>query len=100
MESELTGADTGFTTNVGVPSPGSPADEMGTDVMPPSGGVGAADPAAGEDLAGDEQGYDRGLVDEASAPVDRAMKPRFVQDIDPGTSNVSGPTRTEEDPGH
>ena len=96
MGNELTGADTGFTTNVGVPSPGSPADEMGTDVMPPSGGLGAADPAAGEDLTGDNQEQDRGLVDEGSAPAGRALKPRLVQDIDPGTSNVSGPTRSEE----
>ena len=100
MESELTGADTGFTTNVGVPSPGSPADEMGTDVMPPSGGVGVADPAAGEDVTGDNQAQDRGLVDEGAPATGGRLKPRLVEDIDPGTSNVSGPTRTEEGPGH
>ncbi len=96
MADEATGADTGFTTNIGVPSPGSPADEMGLNVMPVSGEVGAADPATGQDLAGDDQEHDRGLVDEGSQAAGRSLKPRFVEDIDPGTSNISGPTRTEE----
>ncbi len=93
---ESTGAETGFNTNVGFSSPGSPADEMGLDVMPPSGGVGAADPAAGGDITGDEQGLDRGLVDEGRQGM-TPMAPRLADDIDPGHSNISGPTIFEED---
>jgi hypothetical protein len=93
--SESTGAETGFNTNVGFSSPGSPADEMGLDVMPPSGGVGAADPAAGEDIEGDAQGIDHGLVEEVRQGM-TPMTPHLAGDIDPGRSNVSGPTNFEE----
>ena len=94
--SEATGADTGFTTNVGTPLPGSPADAMGLDVMPPSGGVGAADPGTGEDLTGDDQEHDRNLVDEGGIVTASDLKPRLVEDINPEVSNVSGPTPLEE----
>ena len=93
---ETTGADTGFTTNIGVPSPGSPAGEMGTDVLPPSGGVGAADPGGDTALEGDDQEHERGLIDEGIPPTGGALKPRLVEDIEPDRSNISGPTPLEE----
>ena len=93
---DLTGADTGFTTDFGVASPGSPADAMGTTVMPPSGGVGGADPAAGEDIGGDTQARDAGIVDEGHPDAGGSLKPRLVEDIDPQHSNVSGDTGAEE----
>lgn len=92
----LLGAETGFNTDFGVASPGSPADAMGTTVMPPSGGVGGADPAAGEDIGGDTQARDLGIVDDNQADAGASLKPRLVDDIDPRHSNVSGPTNTEE----
>lgn len=91
-----TGAGTGFNTNVGTAQPGSPADEMGATVLPPSGGVGDADPGAGEDLTGDEQGIDRGIVDETSAAPGEQLRRRLSGDVDPRHSNVSGPTPLEE----
>ena len=81
---------------MGVPSPGSPADEMGADVLPSSGGPGAADPAADSALEGDDQIHDRGLVDEGAVRLSEALKPRLVEDVEPGKSNVSGPTASEE----
>jgi len=93
---ETTGADTGFTTDFGVASPGSPADAMGSTVMPPSGGVGAADPGGDTSVEGDDQSHDHGLVDEGTQPVPDALKPRLVDDIDPNTSNIAGPTTMEE----
>jgi hypothetical protein len=96
---ETTGADTGFTTNLGVPSPGSPAAEMGTDVPPTPGGVGAGDPQAGNALSGDDQLHDRDLVDEGSPPTAGALKDRMIGDVDPANSNISGPTPSEEQRG-
>ncbi len=94
--SETTGADTGFTTNLGIAAPGSPADAMGTTPLPSSGGLGAADPAAEQSLSGDEQGQDRGIVDEGQPPAGGSLMPRLVEDIDPQHSIISGPTNTEE----
>ena len=91
-----TAANTGFTTDFGVASPGSPADEMGLDVMPPSGDVGAFDPAAEQSLEGDDQEHDRGIVAETSPPLQEALRPRLVEDVEPDKSNVSGPTQAEE----
>ncbi len=92
-----TGADTGFNTNLGIANPGSPADEMGTTVMPSSGGVGEADPMAHDALSGDEQGRDLGIVDEGSqVPAGEQLRQRLTSDIDPQHSNVSGPTNFEE----
>ena len=96
MPAESTGADTGFTTNFGVAQPGSPADAMGTTPLPPSAGVGGADPADDAALEGDDQAHDRGIVQETALPAGSALKPRLVDDVDPGSSNVSGPTPLEE----
>ena len=96
MPNESTGADTGFTTNLGVAPPGSPADEMGATVLPTSGEVGAGDPSGDESLQGDDQAHERGLVTEGSTGLGEALKPRLVDDIDPTTSAISGPTRAEE----
>ncbi len=93
---ETTGADTGFTTNIGVASPGSPADEMGADVMPASGEVGAADPEAGTALTGDSEGHNRGLIDEGRPPAGGTLRPHLVQDDEPQRSNISGLTPLEE----
>jgi hypothetical protein len=93
---ESTGADTGFTTDFGVALPGSPADAMGTTPLPPSGGVGAADPADDAALQGDDQVHDRGIIEEGSPPASGALKSRLVDDVEPGTSNISGPTPFEE----
>jgi hypothetical protein len=90
------GAGTGLNTNTGFSSPGSPADEMGTDVMPASGEVGAADPAAGEDITGDAEGRNRGLIDQPGTPPGGGLQPHLTQDSEPGRSNVSGPTPLEE----
>ena len=91
-----TGAETGFTADFGVASPGSPADAMGLDVPAPSGDVGAGDPGGGQSLEGDDQEHDRGIVQEASTPAADALKPRMVEDSEPGRSNISGPTPLEE----
>jgi hypothetical protein len=91
-----TGADTGFTTDFGSPLPGSPGDAMGSTPLPPSNGVGAADPGADAALEGDDEGHDRGIVEEPDASAGSALKPRLVDDVDPGTSNISGPTPLEE----
>ncbi len=96
QRAESTGVDTGFTTNFGVALPGSPADAMGTTPLPPSGGVGAADPADDAALEGDDQAHDRGIVEEGVPPTGGALKPRLVDDVEPGTSNISGPTPLEE----
>ena len=93
---ETIGAGTGFNTNVGFSSPGSPTDEMGTDAMPASGGVGAADPAAGEDITGDAEGRERGLIDRPGMPPGGSLQPHLTQDSEPGRSNLSGPTPLEE----
>ncbi len=93
------GADTGFTPNFSVASPGSPADAMGTTPPPPSGGLGAADPGDDSSLAGDDQIHDPDIVRESSPSSAAALKPRLVDDVDPTRSNVSGPTRTEEESG-
>ena len=90
------GAETGMVADIGVASPGSPADEMGTTVMPPSGGVAALDVGGGGDQTGDDQRHDRGIVDEQAMPLGDALKPRLMQDVDPQTSNISGPTPMEE----
>ena len=96
---ESTGAETGFTTNFGVASPGSPADAMGSTVMPPSGGVGSGDPAGDESLSGDDQAHDLGLIQEGTSNPADSLRPRLVEDINPGSSNISGPTRSEEGSG-
>ena len=96
QRAESTGVDTGFTTNFGVALPGSPADAMGTTPLPPSGGVGAADPADDAALEGDDQAHDRGIVEEGVPPTGGALKPRLVDDVEPRTSNISGPTPLEE----
>ncbi len=93
------GADTGFTPNFSVASPGSPADAMGTTPPPPSGGLGAADPGDDSSLAGDDQIHDPDIVVESSSTAAGALKPRLVDDIDPTHSNISGPARTEEESG-
>src|ERR687885_1050740 len=85
---ETIGAGTGFNTNVGFSSPGSPTDEMGTDAMPASGGVGAADPAAGEDITGDAEGRERGLIDQRGTPAGGSLEPHLAQDSEPGRSNI------------
>ena len=95
-----TGADTGFMADFGVAPPGSPADAMGLNVPPPSGDVGAADPGTGQSLEGDDQEHDRGIVQEGSTPASQALKPRLVEDIDPGRSDISGPTPMEEGRGN
>ncbi len=92
-------ADTGFTPNFSVASPGSPADAMGTTPLPPSGGLGAADPGDDSSLAGDDQIHDPDTVQESSGTPAVALKPRLVDSVDPAHSNVSGPTRTEEESG-
>ena len=96
---ESTAADTGFTPNFSVASPGSPGDAMGTTPLSPSGGLGAADPGGDSSIAGDDQIHDLGLVQDNPSVGEAALKPRLVDDIDPARSNVSGPTRTEEDVG-
>jgi hypothetical protein len=53
-----------FSPNIGFPNPGSPGEEMGTTPLPPSGDVGARDLAGDTDLIGDEQAFDRGIIDE------------------------------------
>jgi len=92
-------ADTGFTPNFSVASPGSPADAMGTTLPPPSGGLGAADPGDDSSLAGDDQIHDPGIVQESPSTSAAALKPRLVDSVDPTHSNLSGPARTEEDSG-
>ena len=47
------------TTNIGFQNPNSPLDLAGLDPLPESGGIGALDPAAGEDIEGDDQAHDR-----------------------------------------
>jgi hypothetical protein len=93
---ETVGAGTGLNTDVGFSSPGSPSDEMGTDAMPASGEVGAADPGAGEDITGDAEGRDRGLIDQLGAPQGGGLQPHLTQDSEPERSNISGPTPLEE----
>lgn len=56
-----------FSPNVGFQNPGSPGAEMGTTPLAPSSGLGAEDPASGEDVTGDEPGFDHGIVDETRA---------------------------------
>ena len=94
-QGEPTGSDTGFTTNVGFPNPGSPGEGMGMPAPAPSGGVGAADPGGGQDVTGDTQEHERGIVDEGAVPLEEALKPRMVEDTDPQHSNISGPTPVE-----
>ncbi len=53
-----------FSPNIGSPNPGSPSSEMGTAPIPPASGVGSEDPGGGADITGDEQAFDRGIVDE------------------------------------
>lgn len=89
-------AETGMVADFGVAQPGSPADEMGTSVSAPSGGVGALDPGGDADEAGDTQVHDRGIVDEQTMPLGDALKPRLTHDIDPDKSNVAGPTSMGE----
>ncbi|HSH79456.1 MAG TPA: hypothetical protein VLA19_13115 [Herpetosiphonaceae bacterium] len=96
---EALGADTGFTPNFSVASPGSPADAMGTTPLPPSGGLGAADPGEDTSIAGDDQIHDPGIVQESPSSSAAALKPRLVDDVDPTHSNLSGPARTEEESG-
>ena len=94
--SGATGAETGFTTDFGVASPGSPADAMGLDAPAPSGDVGGADPGAGQALEGDDQEHDRGIVEEAAGGATDSLKPRLMEDVEPQRSNLSGPTPFEE----
>jgi len=89
---QQTGADTGFSTDVGVASPGSPADEMGLDVPTPSNDVGAADPGGMDDLTGQDQEHDRGDVSDREVPLADALRPRLVEDSEPDRSNFSSPT--------
>lgn len=96
---ETTAADSGYTPNFSVASPGSPGDAMGTTPLSPSGGIGAADPGDDSSIAGDDQVHDLGLVQGGSSAGAASLKPRLVEDIDPAHSNVSGPTRTEEETG-
>lgn len=63
------------TTNVGFQNPNSPLDLAGLDPMPESGGIGALDPAAGEDLEGEDQAHDREI---ASGDVHRSGRSRQI----------------------
>jgi hypothetical protein len=90
MEREGLGADTGMIADIGTAQPGSPADQMGMSVPPPSGGVGALDVGAGDGQTGDDQKHDLGIVDETNLSAREALKPRLVEDIDPERSNLSG----------
>jgi hypothetical protein len=53
----------GFSPNLSFSQPGSPTDETGTTPAPPSSGLGASDPMGGDDVVGDDQIHDRGIVD-------------------------------------
>jgi hypothetical protein len=55
-------AGEGLTTNIGFQSPNSPLDLAGLDPLPASGGIGAQDPAAGEDIVGEDQAHDREIA--------------------------------------
>lgn len=90
------GANTGMVADFGVAQPGSPADAMGTSVPAPSGGVGALDVGEGGDTTGDDQKHDHGIVDEQMQKSGETLKPRLTSDVEPGTSNLAGPTDMEE----
>ncbi|HEY0603749.1 MAG TPA: hypothetical protein VGD58_12600 [Herpetosiphonaceae bacterium] len=77
----------GFTTNIGFQNPNSPLDLAGLDPLPESGGIGALDPVAGEDIAGEDQAHDREI---ASGDVQRSGRSRQItpksEDQDESTS--------------
>ena len=63
----------GRTTNIGFQNPNSPLDLAGLDPLPQSGGIGALDPAAGEDLEGEDQIHNREI---ASGDLNRSGRTR------------------------
>lgn len=80
-------ATEGRTTNIGFQNPNSPLDLAGLDPLPESGGIGALDPAAGEDIEGEDQAHDREI---ASGDVQRSGRSRQItpkaEDRDESTS--------------
>lgn len=65
---ERSPSDGGFTTNVGFANPNSPTDLQGVDALPSEGGIGALDPGAGGDVAGDDQAHEQSITSNPDLP--------------------------------
>jgi hypothetical protein len=65
---ERSPSDGGFITDVGFTNPNSPTDLQGVDALQTEGGVGALDPGAGGDIAGDDQAHEQSIVSNPDLP--------------------------------
>ena len=84
----------GLTTNVGFQSPNSPLDLAGLDPLPETGSIGGQDPAAGEDLMGEDQTHDqeiaRGERQRAGQPQRTTPKPVNRSERNPNEHTSGG----------
>lgn len=78
--------DSGFTTNVGFPNPNSPGDLTGAETLPGSGGLGAQDPEAGGDVAGDDQAHEESILSNPDVPDADRRHPNADSDRQSGGS--------------